>query len=167
MGIEDWYSNSIPSAEIQTLLPCLRQLTPREFDILKFKHRADIPEKHRRILRLNTSIHYSGTEAGTLTPSSRHYITDKCRLVTGTEMLCQQGIVYPCMNRLESSDQSFLADLAGNAFHAWVAGVVLLASVRVAALCHRAHPPTPWCDAPLLTEPIKDEAEQAEPAAEP
>ena len=137
----------IPATSLETVCIDVLLLPPREFDILKFKHRADIPEKHRRILRLNTSIHYSGTEAGTLTPSSRHYITDKCRLVTGTEMLCQQGIVYPCMNRLESSDQSFLADLAGNAFHVWVAGVVLLASVRVAALCRRAPPPTPRCDA--------------------
>ena len=162
-GIEDWYHNPIPSPELQTLLPCLRQLNAREFDILMYKHDCSYPEKKRRVLRLNTSIHFAGGTAGTLTPSSRHYVTDKCRLVTGTEMLCQQGIVFPRMERLSAFEENFLGDLAGNAFHVWVASVMVLASIRVAALCERvAAIVPPGSDAILLAAP-EEEAEDVDP----
>eukprot|EP00959_Pyramimonas_sp_CCMP1952_P440494 9222653-Pyramimonas_sp.AAC.1 len=73
-------------------------------------------------------------EEGTLTPATRHFISDKCRLLTGVEAFLQQGIHFGhghnAMEVLASFPDALLCDLAGNAFHEWVAAFFFLASHR-------------------------------------
>ena len=69
----------------------------------------------------------------------RHYLTDKCRLVTGLESFLPQGLQFG--NRMDSlaerSSDVFLCGLAGNAFHVWVAAV-LFSSQCALAECARS-----------------------------
>jgi hypothetical protein len=73
----------------------------------------------------------------TLTASSRFYLSDRCRLLNGIEALAALGIHYgPHQGRLLDFKDSFLVDLAGNAFHGWCCAPTLLCALRLHAEIH-------------------------------
>ena len=93
------------------------------------------PETHRRAVNVTESMGRAKETPRVLTPGMRHYLTDKCRLVTGLESFLQQGLhVGNQMDSLaERFSGPFLRGLSGNAFHVWVAAVFFLASQHAIA----------------------------------
>jgi hypothetical protein len=134
---KSWWSNAIPSAEMQTLFPTLRAIAPREFDLLQFKFNVDFPERTRRMIDVSQSFDLAREEPGTVTPGMRCYLTDECRLATGFEAICLQALHFEgCMGDIvQNVPGPLLQDLAGNSFHGWVVSVVFLLVECLLAEC--------------------------------
>jgi hypothetical protein len=140
-----WWSNSVPSRELQELFPTLRALVPREFDLLASKFNITFPERPRRIINVNPSISLAREDPGTVTPSMRSYLSDQCRLATGLEAMCLQGLHFgDRMTSLSDMPNCLLLDLAGNSFHAWVAATVLLVTQCLLGECSKCRAPSPY-----------------------
>jgi hypothetical protein len=134
-GRRQWHLEQMPYEDLQNLFHTLRQLHPREFDLLSAGFEVSYPETHRRVVNVTESIGRAKENPRALTPGMRQYLTDKCRLVTGLEPFLQQGLLFG--NRLDSLAErfsdAFLCRL--NAFHVWVAAVFFFARLRALAEC--------------------------------
>ncbi|KAI0885480.1 uncharacterized protein GGS22DRAFT_199782 [Annulohypoxylon maeteangense] len=86
-----------------------------------------------RISDLSQNIHRSVNGSpfgivGCLTPSGIHYMSAQCRMISGFETLCLQGLpLHKVEFATENQDQ--LRDLGGNAMTTTVAGAVFLAFI--------------------------------------
>lgn len=84
---------------------------------------VDFPDKERRTCDVAPSISMAkvrgdGEGISCITPTSRHYLSWRGRLLTGLEALVNfQGIDHGLNNETAIVFQSLLQDLAGNAFH--------------------------------------------------
>ena len=135
-NVDNWWMGTVPPHEVQDMHPCLRSLRPREFDVLRMAHSVvSFPEQTARIINVSQRIGQGAERTGavggmTITSSWRCFHTSKCRLLKGIEGFHLQGIHYGSRHRLlRFEDEHFLCDLAGNAFHCWVAALVMLATL--------------------------------------
>ena len=91
-GRRQWHLEQIPSEDFQNIFPTLRQLHPREFDLVSAGFGVSYPETHRRVVNVTESMGRAKENPRVLTPGTRHYLTDKCRLVTGLESYSATGL---------------------------------------------------------------------------
>jgi len=148
-GEADVWSSGIPDAHTQALWPTLRNLSAREFDILRVRGISAFPEKELRAVSVNDSIDRAqvrpyGAAGMTLTTSIRCYLSDRCRLMTGVEAMAGQGIHFGSLQRrLGDFSDRFLIDLAGNAFHCWCCSAATVAALQLLAELHRRRHQSP------------------------
>ena len=91
-GRRQWHLEQIPSEDLQNIFPTLRQLHPREFDLLSAGFEVSYPETHWRVVNVTESMGRAKENPRVLTPGMRHYLTDKRRLVTGLESFSSTGL---------------------------------------------------------------------------
>lgn len=122
---EEWWASSPVTDELRALFPGLNKLSPREQDILLLRKVA-VPEQVCRLIDVSQSISRTRPRenvSGCATPGMKVYISDRCRLVMGLESLNLQGIHYGADHvKLAHYTDTFLLDLAGNAFHTGTCG---------------------------------------------
>ncbi len=85
-GRTDWTSPSVPPESTFEKFPGLLGLTERQFDTLQYLQ-VEFPERERRVVDLSQSCDRAKIHRGrysVVTPQCEAYVTDKCRLLTGT-----------------------------------------------------------------------------------
>ena len=157
---EPYWKGAIPSEKDQLAFPTLKEIRPREFEVLGLKFKVAYPERVGRAIHTSSSMarcHSHGDVTGTLTTKGRVYLSDRCRMMRGTEALLLQGIHYlgnQC--KVRGYADSFLIDLAGNAFHVWACAAMQWIGLLLRAEC--ALPaPCPTQDQPLLGDGTSDD----------
>jgi hypothetical protein len=133
----DWCMAVGPSLETYQAFPGLRELHDREIDVLSVKS-IKVPDDMRRVLDLNLSVKRctvrSDGSAPAVTPSSRHYITDLCRLTHGVEACHLQGLHFGGRhNFLDQYGRAELVNIGGNAFEARSSAVSFITLIVVLA----------------------------------
>ena len=145
--LPNWWESCIPGQDMQTLFPTLRAFSAREFEVLRLSHGVVGPEPPHKMRLINTTPSLGRSNGAcssngtcrTITTGTRLYITSRCRIVLGEELFALQGIHYGTdLNKaLNTFPQSFLADLAGNAFHAWCCSAAYHAVIRLLSTAWR------------------------------
>lgn len=143
-GVWDMWPSGIPGSDVQQMWPTLRQLSPREFDVLRVKAKvSEFPEKYLRVVNVNHSTRRASCRSAdsgcmTVTTSARSYLPSRFRIMTGAEALAPQGIHYnDPQGRLQLFSGRLSLDLVGNAFHCWCCTAATLATSRL--LCEVQH----------------------------
>ena len=131
-----WTTNDLKKVEVD--LPGVKEHSKRAFDMLVVKG-VSFPEKRRRLVEVSqvaarVKVHAAFTEKGMLpcvTPKLALYMTDIARNLLGFECLRLQGIWYGKDGDLKLAKylNSFLRDLAGNAFHSGSFAAALIATM--------------------------------------
>ena len=121
---DDWTRHFVVTEEDRDLFPAVNQLTWRNRDVLATKG-ITLKTKGLRVVELSQTFGrgFDKTKCiGCLTPSFKAWLTDYNRFILGAEALSMQGISYSedagGHSALVDYTDSFLLDLAGNAFHA-------------------------------------------------
>lgn len=124
-----WWRRETLSCEVLACYPGLASLTDRELGILMLEN-TRFPEASLSVIEVSQN---SGASRGAdqrqrrdttfhaVIPRTRQFLTTRCRVMTGLEALFVQNIRYPDDPNFEKVSRfpdSFLRDLAGNAFEA-------------------------------------------------
>jgi len=117
----DFAASCGPPREIFDMFPGLYKLSARQLDALGCLG-VKFPEKEMRSVDLGPQLarqHVKVGGTGCVKPTMLSYLTHKCRTALGVEAMHMQGIHYGVNhNKLLKYPDSFLTDIAGNAFEA-------------------------------------------------
>ena len=145
---EDWAGcQTEPSDDVKRLFPGLFAIQPREFDRL-YLGGVSFPESKMRIIEVGQSAGRSSAESevtdcmGTVIPNGRYYVTHRCRLLLGVEMMHLQSLWFPQEVEASTPD-STLRSLAGNAFEVSCASAACLCALLLLANQSRYSKPGP------------------------
>ena len=144
-GVEEWWTSSLPSAEILTKFPGLHALTERQADLCRVRN-IRLPDRRRCIVDLSQNLRSASNVRGVannfsdiMTPGSDFLITHRGRMATGHETLLLQGLQYDKDHaRVLDMPSDLLQSLAGNAFNAFCCGAALLVKKTIEARLHVA-----------------------------
>lgn len=138
-----------PDAELKTLFPFLRCLSPRQFRVLRDAGLRGFPENTRRHLDITQSAgrgQFMTDYVSTVTPKGRKYLTDRCRPILGLEGMALQSIFFPenVAKLMGQFSNDLLGDLAGNAFEGSCCAATIFSSCMLLArgACPVAIPPS-------------------------
>ena len=120
--------------------PLLAKLTRRQLEMLHLTGIRGFPDSSFRSIDLSQNLgfaHASLKKVGCVTPQGQKYLSTRVRLVTGSESLHLQHMPF-FPHGWSPYKQSFLQDLAGNAFELSCAGACLLSSLVMLAMNRKA-----------------------------
>ena len=126
-----WSAVQPPTDTTYQDYPLLKELTPRELDILALHGVDEYREHTSRFIEVGRVIGRSHVSEGfvhAITPNTRRYCTRRCRLLSGAECMRLMSLFFPAHKVRKFSDR-LLHSLAGNAFDAGCYGAALMATI--------------------------------------
>ena len=119
----DWLSTCTdPPEDIKSIFPGLYDISPREFDKLHLSGMRSFPDSTFRLFEVSqamqrTACQNQASVVGTVYPNARFYVSHKCRLMLGLEMMRMQSLWFDDAS-MASTSNARLKSVAANAFEA-------------------------------------------------
>ena len=137
-----WWESPVPDEATMQKYLGLRDITLRQFDLLRYKAHVHFPKLVQRSCDLSQSILRMGSGGNamrTQTENSEVFLTGRCRTCLGSEKLQISGAHFRDQHKsLDQFPESLKRRLAGNAFHIWPATIALLTCIVLLAKGHSA-----------------------------
>jgi site-specific DNA-cytosine methylase len=139
-GLE-WWVSPVPHSSVFVEFPLLKNITYRQFDILRL-HGFQFPDERGRQIDLGQSgqrakVHEK-TRSSIVTPGCSIYLGSRCRFAHGIECMHMQSIHYGSNHQhLAKYLEPLLRDLAGNAWECTCAASMVIVQEAFLAICHQ------------------------------